>query len=197
MDPELIRAALKPDQERLRALLLAGENPDQQDELGETALNWASALGYTSVAKDLLAAGASVNVRGHRLRATPLMLAAAGAHRGIVALLVVHADVNGRDENGATPLLLALSKGGEQEVASRRVRAIVENLLQSGADPNLPDSGGDTPLMAAVRRGETGLVERLLEAGAEPQARDAQGETARSQAQRLGHSGIAALLDQH
>jgi len=41
-------------------------------------------------------------------------------------------------------------------------------LVAAGIDVNLPDSGGESPLHAAIRRREADTVEYLLEHGADP-----------------------------
>ena len=57
--------------------------------------------------------------------------------------------------------LLALAIKGEQ-------RAMVDALLQAGADANLNSSAGLTPLHIAVASGRVDIIERLLQAGADP-----------------------------
>ena len=54
----------------------------------------------------------------------------------------------------------------------------VRELLAAGADPNVPDEEGRTPLTSAVLGGSIGLVGLLLEGGADVNARDHQGFTA-------------------
>lgn len=197
MESELIEAARQRDTMRLQSLLLSGEDPDQTDSQGETALTWAAALGHTPIVKDLLAAGASVEKCGRRFGEPPLLLAAAGARRGIVSLLAVHADVDARAPDGATPLLRALNPGQDRDPVLKKVAPVVEVLLEAGADPNLADLAGNTPLMAAAQLGDVSLVQRLLDAGADPGLRNAQGETAQSLALRHDHFGTAALLGAH
>src|SRR5207248_1421783 len=55
--------------------------------------------------------------------------------------------------------------------------AIVDYLLERGADPNAPAFAGATPLHAAVQSGNDHLVARLLDAGAEPERTDDGGRT--------------------
>ena len=56
-------------------------------------------------------------------------------------------------------------------------RAVVEYLLDAGADPNTPAFAGATPLHVAMQRDHHELVPRLLEAGADPDRVDDHGRT--------------------
>lgn len=64
-----------------------------------------------------------------------------------------------------------------------RNQEVVEVLLAAGADPNVPDVDGDTPLHWAVRDSSFDnvpnpvVVEALLDAGADRLTRNAKGET--------------------
>ena len=60
---------------------------------------------------------------------------------------------------------------------SRGDRAVVEYLLDAGADPNTPAFAGATPLHVAMQRDHHELVPRLLEAGADPDRIDDHGRT--------------------
>ena len=50
-------------------------------------------------------------------------------------------------------------------------------LLQHGADPNLRDAGGNSPLLIAVTSGQVGLIPLLLAARANPNLGNSAGET--------------------
>ena len=85
------------------------------------------------------------------------------------AILAASTDLNERDpRTGATPLLLALLAGNT---------AMADQLVKAGADPNLADNEGRTPLMALVRKSlEQTLAQRLIKAGADVSARDKSGK---------------------
>ena len=93
--------------------------------------------------------------------------------------------------------------------------AIVQLLIQRGANPNRPEdmlgsrsvepcaaddsrgsvsTDGRTPLMTAAVSGNAEVVRMLLEAGADPLLRDAEGETARDWAEWANKPETAALL---
>ena len=82
-------------------------------------------------------------------------------------------DVNTRGAKGWTPLIAAC-RGGH--------KAIVFWLLEKGADPNLSNAKGTTPLMyaktAAFGSGDPAIMDALLAAGARIDAVDHSGQTA-------------------
>jgi ankyrin repeat protein len=67
-------------------------------------------------------------------------------------------------------------------------------LLQRGADPNVRDGEGRTPLISAVLGGSVGLVGLLLESGADVNAQDQEGWTALHFAAQEHEPEIAHLL---
>ena len=69
-------------------------------------------------------------------------------------------------------------------------------LLQAGANVNVANVNGQTPLMAAARNGHIGAVRLLLEAGADVNAANAKGQTALMGAAQSGHiEAVRLLLD--
>jgi len=73
------------------------------------------------------------------------------------ALLATQTDVDARDSNGRTALLLAILHGHAQAV---------DALLARGADPNLADMQGLTPLQAALAGNQPAIAVALQRAGA-------------------------------
>ena len=72
----------------------------------------------------------------------------------------------------------------------------LEAALRAGAEVNVRDQRGWTPLMYAANRGYTLLVPALLDAGANPDTQAADGATALFMAVLQGHEGIAMALVQ-
>lgn len=98
-------------------------------------------------------------------------------------LIARGADVNAKDDGGATALMLA---------AGRDDPSFLEPLLQAGADVNAQDSLGRSALMVAAEsfRNEIVKVRILLDAHADVTLRDGEGRTA---LQRLGPEADPAL----
>lgn len=93
---------------------------------------------------------------------------------------------------GRTAPLLHIAAGHEKLEA-------VEFLLRHGADPNLLDSSGYTPLHCVIGRGENpvavGIVQTLLKAGADPNLRSSSGFwTPLIHAADLGESEMVRVL---
>ncbi len=69
------------------------------------------------------------------------------------------------------------------------------NFLNSGANPNVSNDDGESPLMVAARQSQEAKVEVLLEHGADPNAADRLGETPLMKAAVQGcQLGVEALL---
>jgi ankyrin repeat protein len=77
-------------------------------------------------------------------------------------------DVNKKNEENKTPLHLAVSC---------RDQAIVNMLLQNGANPNEKDGDENTPLHLAVGYSDQAIVNMLLRNGANPNEKDENGNT--------------------
>jgi ankyrin repeat protein len=74
--------------------------------------------------------------------------------------------------------------------------AMLELLLQGGADVDLRTSDGWTPLHAAAAAGNMEIVKRLLRAGADAGARSRQGSTPADTARTTNHHDVAEFLSQ-
>ena len=93
---------------------------------------------------------------------TGLIRAADRGHVGIVEkLLETDTDVDHVNNLGWTALLEAIILGGGDERHTQVVRLLVEG----GADPNLPDGEGVTPLQHARAQGYDEMVRTLEESG--------------------------------
>jgi uncharacterized protein len=122
----------------------------------------------------------------------PLKLAAFFGRAGTLLVLV---------EQGADPNLAARNPMRVRPIhsaaAHRRpevAQGIVEHLLAHGADANVAQHGGWTPLHQAADHGHLGLVQILLEHGANPQARSDDGRLPVDMAREKGFDHVVEIL---
>lgn len=159
VDPELdvFEATALGYIDRLRERLMADAaaatvfSPD-----GFTALHYAAFFGKLEAARELLGAGASVDVYTRNPFANqPLHAAAAGRHLEICRLLLgAGGDVNATQHGGYTPLHEA-AQSGDVELA--------ELFLSAGADPSIREDAGQTAAETAEAAGHHDLAARIRE----------------------------------
>ncbi|KAH9375392.1 hypothetical protein HPB48_017180 [Haemaphysalis longicornis] len=109
--------------------------------------------------KEMIDSGKPVDVQDNRGWRPLHEAAAAGCSVEALDLLLKHADtdVNWRTFEGETALLLACKR-----LRGKTLLDTVNRLLGSSADVNITDHEGDSPLLAAIRAGETDVVRQLL-----------------------------------
>jgi len=74
---------------------------------------------------------------------------------------------------------------------------VVKLLLEHGADPNVKNRDGKTPLHNAASEGHLEVVKLLLERGADPNVKDDDGNTPLHNAAWRGHLEVVKLLLEH
>jgi hypothetical protein len=115
-----------------------------------------------------------------------LKAAVRGSDDKVQRLLDNGADVNARDANGTTPLMLSSFRGHF---------TVLKVLLSAGADVNLEDKQGTTALMLASAGGDMRIVQALIDAGAKVNAKNYIGWTPLMMAAKGGHvHTVQALL---
>ncbi|WP_082360644.1 ankyrin repeat domain-containing protein [Bacillus sp. FJAT-28004] len=141
-----------------------GANINIQDNRSDNPLLYAGAEGMMDFVRASVAAGADTTIT-NRFGGTALIPAADRGHVEIVKELLSTSDVNINHVNqlGWTALLEAiiLGDGGVDH------QAIVNILIEHGADVTLADSEGVTPLQHAQSRGYKKMIEALQQAGAQ------------------------------
>jgi uncharacterized protein len=157
------------------------------DRAGALDLAEASALDRADRVAELLASGAPVDGRttdGY----TPLQLAAFfGAEASADALIAHGADVDAVAENDMRIRPLHAAVAGQH-------RQIALRLIAAGAQVNVAQRHGWTPLLAAADHGDTELVAALLAAGADAALGNDAGLTPAAAAHANGHTALADQL---
>ena len=187
----LAEATKQGNARMVKTLVAAGSGTEGANADGQTALMIAIKNGDLPVFNLLIDAGAKVNVVEKVQDQTPLMWAAAATRNApemVKVLIARGANVNARAKfndwpgqitsepraqyhtyGGLTPLLYA-ARGG--------CYACVEALVSAGADVNLPNNEGMTPMMIALDNSQNGVARFLLDHGANPKVWDIYGRTA-------------------
>jgi hypothetical protein len=142
-----------------RALIAAGADVNAKDDIQDSPYLYAGAEGRSEILKMTLAAGADLKAT-NRYGGTALIPAAHHGHPEAVKILLATAiDKDHVNKLGWTALLEAVILGDGGPVHTEIVRLLVE----AGANVNLADREGVTPLRHARQRGFAGMV-RILEA---------------------------------
>jgi ankyrin len=173
----LHEAAMWGDKDVTLLLLKNGANVNALDNSGKTPIIIAAARNNIEVVKVLLDYNADINIADN-LDATPLHYSSHLGNLEITRLLLNNgADINASGEVG-TPLLVAASclydlyyTPNWDEIESQKI-AILKILLEKGANINVRNSEGATPLHQAAGGGSANIVKWLIENGAEVNALD-------------------------
>lgn len=198
----LISAVLYKGVEELKKSLADGEDINQQDAQGYTALIWACSYSsrevYRESAKLLIAEGADVNIQAKDGN-TAIIEAAGNSEEVFNLLLEKDADLKARKTdgtgayyNGMLHMLLYGREISDQDLARLQL------LLSNGADVDeAPQSGelqGYTALIFATRENKPEIVRFLIENGANVNAVNADGDTPLSMAKKAENKQIIEML---
>ena len=193
-DVVLIGAANDGDVALVSHLLATGANVTVRDGAGRTALLAATHGNHVEAARLLIAAGADVNAKD-AIEDSPFLYAGAEGRLEILKLtLAAGADLKSTNRYGGTALIPAAHHGHVEtvrELLKTRIdidhvnrlgwtalleavilgdggaahREIVRLLVAAGANVNLADRDGVTPLTHARRRGFSDMVKMIAAAG--------------------------------
>ena len=135
-------------------LLDGGAELEARNRDGQTPLYVALMNGRTQLAELMVARGAKIDPDGllHEVARNGV------SDRDVIRFLVASGgDINNRDENGDTPLHLAVRQGE---------RVVAKHLIDQGADVNSVNQAGDAPLDLAIRRDDSDIMQILQRNGA-------------------------------
>lgn len=191
----LHEAAQRDNDTSIKQLLSSGSELDARDPSGSTALLVATRANAINAARALIDAGANVNAKDH-IHDSAYLYSGARGHLEILKMTLDHgADLKSTNRYGGTALIPAAERGHVETVRTlvkagvsvdhinslgwtalleaiilgnggESHQRIVTILLDAGADPNLADRDGVTPLQHAQSRGFHEIAQSLLAAGA-------------------------------
>lgn len=186
---ELVRSADIPAPMKVELIDLMvefGARVDAASGLGKTALMYAIEAGVDSVVARLLELGASVDAEDED-KQRPLHLAAIQGSETILNLILANnPGLDCLDTWGRTPLSYAI-----------KFANLVRILLEKGANPDLTEFSGFTPLAVSAEEGHSDTVVALLEYGAQVNLQTDAGSggwTALCIAAEFDHPEIVKLL---
>ena len=193
-DRNLIAASERGDLVEVRNLLDHGARIDARDDRGRTALLAATHGNRVEVARYLIQQGADVNAKDS-IKDTPFLYAGAEGRLDILKLTLVRANLKDTNRYGGTALIPAAHHGHVEAVklllgtaidkdhvnnlgwtalleavilgdGGKTHTDIVRLLVAAGANVNIADREGVSPLAHAKRRGYAEMVRILSAAGA-------------------------------
>jgi ankyrin repeat protein len=183
-------------EETVTFLLGQGAPANSRDECGKTPFMLACEEGRIGVVKVLRQhMGRQAFQETDNEGKMALHFAAKWGHEDIVTFLLGQgAQANSRDEDGATPFMMACEYGeiGVVKVLRQHMgaQAFQEALRET-------DEMGGTALHLAAQGGHKDIVTFLLEQGAQANSKDGSGRTPLVRACRMGQMGAVQMLVQH
>jgi Amt family ammonium transporter len=195
MTERLCEAAAKGEALEVRKLLFAGADVEGQDYDGRAPIALAASEGHLHIVKYLCDQhGASLGVRD-RYNNTPLDDAMSHGHSHTVNWLLARDAPTGRNAES--------TGNGDEYAAAYDIFAATINenaaklsylLEHSGADPNITDYDGRTPMHLACAEGRPASIQQLLSAGAKADVVDRWGLSPADEAKTGGHMACLRLV---
>ncbi|MGG4467092.1 ankyrin repeat domain-containing protein [Paenibacillus alvei] len=156
-------ATYNNDPETVKLLIENGADVNIQDNMKNNPFLYAGAEGYLEIVKLTINVGADPKLV-NRFGGTALIPASEHSYVDVIKELLDNTDIDVNHVNnlGWTAMLeaIVLSDGGEHQ------QETIQLLIKHGADVNIPDSNGVTPLQHAKELGFTEIKDILIDAGA-------------------------------
>ncbi len=158
----LIVAAFEKKHDAARALIRLGADPDKQDIDRYDIITIASVADDIEMLRLAIEGGGNARAITSRYDGTALIAAAHLGHADVVRMLIAaHAPLDHVNNLGWTALIesIVLGDGGKDHTDT------LQALVRAGANVNLADRSGTTPLQLAQGRGFAAMVSILRAAG--------------------------------
>jgi len=140
----------------LQQYLAKGANLNAKDDANNTALMWASRMGYAVIVQQLITAGADINAKDND-GDTALMLGSLKGDTTIVQqFIAAGANIDAKDNYGKTALMLASLRGH---------RAVIQQLIAAGADHTIVNEKNNNNKTARDYAFDTEAYDKAVAAG--------------------------------
>ena len=178
IDNMLIEAVVKGDQIKVKQLIEDGASPNARDYQGNSVLLIASEWGRATIAKMLLENGANKNVK-NRQGETPLDIAEAMEYKGLMKVLQsnIVSKKKARSSRGKTLRISKLNRTLLKASEDGNIQKVLQ-MAKRGANINIQDELGNTPLMYASQWGRATVIRFLIQNGALKDLKNKRGQTA-------------------
>ncbi|HYD18998.1 MAG TPA: ankyrin repeat domain-containing protein [Patescibacteria group bacterium] len=183
----LMAAVISGRAEAVKALLDAGARTDVTGAEGATPLVYAATAGHNEIFDMLLASGATLD-RPNKSDVTAITAAAGNGNIRMVMSLLAAAQARDSALDLGPGLLAASGKGHGR---------VMELLIEAGADVNIRDKTGRSPLMHAALDDRVEALEILLRAGAKADLADTHGMSAYDHAVSAARSKAKEFLGRY
>ncbi|KAF7178085.1 hypothetical protein CNMCM7691_006743 [Aspergillus felis] len=182
----ILTAAARDDDEKLVKLLLErGVHVDPKDYYSTTPLGYAVQGGFLGIAKQLIKAGADVNMQNIYGQSVLMTACRPAEGRKVYRLRYHGPNPNIQDSSLETPLSMSTGHGS---------LGMIKVLLDNRADPNILDRDGETALFRAAETEHGDLITSLLYNNADPHVCNDAFETALFPAVKKGHDSVVNIL---
>lgn len=155
----------------VKLMMEAGADPTAEDDSGNTPLHTEGQTDKELLPLLLGTGHVNINKRSQKGGKTPLQCRLESFRRGnVIEFLKYKPDVNITTPDGDGPLHIYVKNMRGQKTE------VIEALVAAGADPNMKNRKGDTPLHT-LREDKSDFAIDLLNVGADIEARNNEGET--------------------
>ena len=199
----IVAAAGYGQYECLKFLCEQGADVNEVDFRGESALISATRFKHHKCAKFLIQNGADKNYLSSKGKSALIVASKTTNFDMMRLLLLAGSDVNKGSAVTVSPLFWLTSRVRHKcrgsvnvlvELAKCEHDKCLKLLINEGADVNIVNSEGRTPLMNACEKENSPFVEILLQSGADVNARNSTRDTALMTACRTQYTGCTKIL---